>query len=113
MAISQASETRERVTVEAQDGAEAYASILIRAVSCRRLRAGERSQASQAAALSRSKRSARRSRSGRSLSRVGRWIVPPFNRFKASSIATGLIGKGAAIFELVRRQAEAQKAKAI
>jgi hypothetical protein len=43
---------------------------------------------------------------------VGRWIVPPFNRFKASSIATGLIGKGAAIFELVRRQAEAQKAKA-
>ena len=40
VAISQASETRERVTVEAQDGAEAYASILIRAVSCRRLRAG-------------------------------------------------------------------------
>jgi hypothetical protein len=34
------------------------------------------------------------------------------NRFKASSIATGVIGKGAAIFELVRRQVEAQKAKA-
>jgi hypothetical protein len=40
----------------------------------------ERSQASQAAALSRSKRCAKRSRSGPPLSRVGRWIVPPFHR---------------------------------
>lgn len=40
----------------------------------------------QAATLKRSKRSARRSRSGRSLSRFGRWIVPPLSRFNASSI---------------------------
>jgi len=43
-------------------------------------------QASHATALNRSNLSARRSRSGRSLMRPGRWIVPPFNRFKASRI---------------------------
>ena len=39
-----------------------------------------------AADLKCSKRSASRSRPGRSLSRLGRWIAPPCNRFKVSSI---------------------------
>ena len=45
-----------------------------------------RRRASHATALKRSKRNASRSRSGRSLSRLGKWIVPPLSRFRASSI---------------------------
>ena len=45
-----------------------------------------RMRTSHATALNRSKRSASRSRSGRSLTRPGRWMVPPFSRFRASSI---------------------------
>ena len=41
--------------------------------------------ATHAAPLKRSKRHARRSRPGRSLTRFGRWIVPPFNRVRALS----------------------------
>jgi hypothetical protein len=40
-----------------------------------------RMRASHATTLNRSKRSANRSRSGRSLTRAGRWMVPPFSRF--------------------------------
>ena len=38
------------------------------------------------AAVKRSKRRASRSRSGRSLTRFGKCIVPPWSRFRASSI---------------------------